>query len=50
MGGNLGVETLVLLFSNLNQQGYNLTLTPNAKSTDGNFEMIVLRDQTFLKY
>ena len=36
------VEPLVLLFSNLNQQGYNFTLTPYANSNDGNLDMIYI--------
>ena len=43
------LRPLVLLFSNLNQQGYNLTLTPNAKSNDGNFEMICIERSNIFK-
>jgi len=43
------LRPLVLLFSNLNQQGYNLTLTPNAKSNDGNFEMICIERTNIFK-
>ena len=37
------LKPLVLLISNLNQQGYNLTLTPNAKSNDGNLDMVYIK-------
>jgi diacylglycerol kinase family enzyme len=37
------LRPLVLLISNLNQQGYNFTLTPNAKSNDGNLDMVYIR-------
>ena len=36
------VEPLMLLFSNLNQQGYNFTLTPYANSNDGNLDMVYI--------
>ena len=41
-GNKMKVKPLVLLFSNLNQQGYSFTLTPNAKSNDGNLEMVCI--------
>ena len=31
------------MISNLNQQGYNLTLNPNAKSNDGNLDMVYIK-------
>ena len=37
------LKPLVLLISNLNQQGYNFTLTPNAKSNDGNLDMVYVK-------
>ena len=37
------LRPLVLLISNLNQQGYNFTLTPNAKSNDGNLDMVYIK-------
>ena len=43
------LRPLVLLISNLNQQGYNFTLTPNAKSNDGNLEMVFIEKLNFFK-
>jgi len=43
------LRPLVLLISNLNQQGYNFTLTPNAKSNDGNLEMVFIKKLNIFK-
>ena len=48
-GNKMEVEPLVLLFSNLNQQGYNFTLTPYAKSNDGNLDMVYIEKSNIIQ-
>ena len=44
------VSPFILLFSNLNQQGYNLTLTPDAKCDDGKLNMICVEKLNILEF
>ena len=40
---------LILIVSNTNQQGYNFTVTPKAKTDDGLLDMFIVENSFFLK-
>ena len=40
---------LILIVSNTNQQGYNFTVTPKAKTDDGLLDMFIVENRSFLK-
>jgi len=40
---------LILIVSNTNQQGYNFTVTPKAKTDDGLLDMFIIENISFLK-
>ena len=40
---------LILIVSNTNQQGYNFTVTPKAKTDDGLLDMFIVENRSFFK-
>ena len=43
------LRPLVLLISNLNQQGYNFTVTPKAKTDDGLLDVVIIENLSNFK-
>ena len=48
-GERIIITPLILIVSNTNQQGYNFTVTPKAKTDDGLLDMFIVENRSFLK-
>ena len=48
-GEKITTNPLVLIISNTNQQGYNFTVTPKAKTDDGLLDMVIIENISTLK-
>ena len=48
-GERIITTPLILIVSNTNQQGYNFTVTPKAKTDDGLLDMFIVENSFFLK-
>ena len=48
-GERIITTPLILIVSNTNQQGYNFTVTPKAKTDDGLLDMFIVENRSFFK-
>ncbi len=48
-GERITSSPLILIVSNTNQQGYNFTVTPKAKTDDGMLDMFIVENISYLK-
>ena len=48
-GERITSSPLILIVSNTNQQGYNFTVTPKAKTDDGLLDMFIVENRSFFK-
>ena len=48
-GERIIITPLILIVSNTNQQGYNFTVTPKAKTDDGLLDMFIVENRSFFK-
>ena len=48
-GERITATPLILIVSNTNQQGYNFTITPKAKTDDGLLDMVIIENLSYFK-